>query len=755
VPKVRVYELAREFDLPNKEILDKLTQAGIIVRSHSSSVDEGEARAALKAAFAKKKVMKAPTSAPQEATEAPAKPGVKKMTPPAKAKVSPEKSAKVQPPRVATSPGTKTVPLAPQELPQGEVTRKAAVLDHPEVALPLPSPPPAAKGPDVALAEPQKAEVPGRELPPDEALREVKPPSLITISESVTVKELCDLLNIGPSEVIKKLMKMGIMANINQMIDGEVAKTIASRFGFTVEVAPLEATTEIMEEEAVHLVARSPVVTIMGHVDHGKTSLLDAIRHTNVIASEFGEITQHIGAYEVELDKGRVVFLDTPGHEAFTAMRARGTQVTDIVVLVVAADDGVMPQTIEAINHAKDAKVPIMVAINKIDRPDADSGKVRQQLSDYGLISEEWGGQTIFVEISAKKRTGIENLLEMLLLQAEILELKANPDSRAKGTVVEARLDRGRGPVATVLVQSGTLRVGDAFLAGEYFGRVRAMLDDKGKRVERTGPSKPVEVFGFSGVPTAGEAFLVVPDEKKARMIAISRAQKHREEVIEAKPRITLDDLHRQIEEGAVKELRMIIKGDVQGSVEPLQDSLERIGTAAVKLKVIHSGVGAITESDVALASASNAIILGFNVKPEIKAQKLATQEGVEIRLYNVIYDAINEVKAAMEGLLEPKYVERMLGRAEVRNTFTIARSGAIAGCYILEGKITRDSPARVLRGGQSVYEGKIDSLRRFKDDVREVSAGYECGMSILGFSDIKVGDLIETYALDRVAQKL
>jgi translation initiation factor IF-2 len=579
---------------------------------------------------------------------------------------------------------------------------------------------------------------------------------MIRISESVTVKELSDLSGKSPSEIIKRLMKMGIMANLNQIVDTEAAKEVVSKFGFLVELIPLEGGVPALREEEVALLTpRPPVVTIMGHVDHGKTSLLDAIRHTNVTASEFGEITQHIGAYEVDLDHGKVVFLDTPGHEAFTAMRARGAQVTDIVVLVVAADDGVMPQTVEAINHAKDAQVPILVAINKIDKPSADPGRVKQQLSDCGLVPEEWGGQTIFVEISAKKRIGIENLLEMLLLQAEILELKANPLAPAKGTIIEARLDRGRGPVATVLVQSGTLKVGDAFLAGIHFGKVRAMLNDKGKRVEEAAPSSPVEVFGFSGVPTAGESFSVAPDERKARMIAMARMQKQREETIAAQRRISLEDLHRQIEEGAVKELRIIIKGDVQGTVEPLQDSLERISTDAVKLKVIHGSVGAITESDVALASASNAVILGFNVRTEIKAQKSAAQEGVEIRLYNIIYDAINEVKAAMEGLLEPKYVEKVTGRLEVRNLFPISRYGMIAGSYVLEGRVTRDSAMKILRDGKVIYEGKIDSLRRFKEDVREVSSGYECGVGVVGFSDLRVGDLIETYELEKVAVKL
>jgi translation initiation factor IF-2 len=753
VPKVRVYELAREFDLPNKEILDKLTQAGIIVRSHSSSVDEEEARAALQAAIAKKP--KASTATPRKVTKPISTLGPEKKARPAKGKVPLETGQKTRPKREAVPAGVRVLASAVKELPKKEAPRKPSVAKIGETQ---PLTPPRVK-PAPAIPAEVKSEAKVVELRPPEAAKVARAPSappVIRINESVTVQELAAQLEKSASEVIKKLMKMGIMATINQTIDSEVAKTIGSKFGYTLEVVPLEGGLEVqVEEEKAQLVPRPPVVTIMGHVDHGKTSLLDAIRHTNVIASEHGEITQHIGAYEVELDHGRVVFLDTPGHEAFTAMRARGTQVTDIVVLVVAADDGVMPQTIEAISHAKDAKVPILVAINKIDKPNADAGRVRQQLSDYGLVPEEWGGQTIFVEISAKKRIGIENLLEMLLLQAEILELKVNPNAPAKGTIVEARLDRGRGPVATVLVQNGTLKIGDSFLAGIHFGKVRAMLNDKGKRIEEAGPATPVEVFGFSGVPAAGESFAVVPDEKRARLIALVRMQKQREEAMTAQRRITLEDLSRQIQEGAVKELRMIIKGDVQGSVEPLQDSLERISTAEVKLKVIHSSVGAITESDVALASASNAVILGFNVKPEPKVLKLAAQEGVDIRLYNVIYDAISEVKAAMEGLLEPKYVEKATGRLEVRNLFTVPKYGIVAGSYVLEGKVTRGSSMRVLREGQVIYQGKIDSLRRFKDDVREVTSGYECGVGITGFSNLKVGDQIETYELERVTQRL
>ena len=753
MPKVRVYELARKLDLPNKEILDKLTQAGIIVRSHSSTVDEEEARAALQAVIAKKP--KTSVATPKKAAKPIPAPGPEKKAAPAKGKVALDTGQKSRGKEEKVSAGAGPLPSVVEKLPQKEAPRKPSVAKLPKTR---PSTAPAVK-PTPASPPKVMSEAKVVELRPPKAPKAAGGPAappVIGISESVTVQELATRLEKSPSEVIKKLMKMGIMATINQTIDSEVAKTIGSKFGYTVEVVPLEGGLEAgVEEEKAQLVPRPPVVTIMGHVDHGKTSLLDAIRHTNVIASEHGEITQHIGAYEVELDHGRVVFLDTPGHEAFTAMRARGTQVTDIVVLVVAADDGVMPQTVEALNHAKDAKVPILVAINKIDKPNADVGRVRQQLSDYGLVPEEWGGQTIFVEISAKKRIGIENLLEMVLLQAEILELKANPNASAKGTIIEARLDRGRGPVATVLVQSGTLKIGDSFLAGIHFGKVRAMLNDKGKRIEEAGPSAPVEVFGFSGVPAAGEAFAMVPDEKRARLIATGRMQKQREEAMTAQHRVTLEDLHRQIQEGVVKELRMIIKGDVQGSVEPLQDSLERIGTPEVKLKVIHSSVGAITESDVALASASNAVILGFNVRLEPKAIKLAAQEGVDIRLYDVIYDAINEVKAAMEGLLEPKYVEKGTGRLEVRNLFTVPKYGIIAGSYVLEGKVTRGSAMRVVRDGQVIHQGKIDSLRRFKDDVREVTFGYECGVGVIGFSDLKVGDQIETYELERVTQRL
>ncbi len=563
------------------------------------------------------------------------------------------------------------------------------------------------------------------------------------------------------SDVIKRLIKLGVLVTINTPIDPETIGKVASQFGYTVEKASPE---EMMEEATAEvespdlLKPRAPVVTVMGHVDHGKTSLLDAIRHTNVIATEAGGITQHMGAYEVEVPGhavNRVVFLDTPGHEAFTAMRARGAQATDIVVLVVAADDGVMPQTIEAINHAKDAKVPILVAINKIDRPNADPNRIKQQLTEYGLLSEEWGGETIFVAVSAKRREGIENLLDNLLVLAEIQELKANPHKPARGVVVEAELDKGRGPVATVLVQTGTLKVGDSVVAGLHHGKVRAMLNDKGKKLQEAGPATPVEILGLSGVPLAGDNFAAVGDERKARQIAVARQERHRQEAMVSQPRITLDALHQQIEQGEVKELRMIIKGDVQGSVEPLRESLERLSTERVKVNVIHSSVGAITESDVMLASASNAIIVGFNVRPEPKAQKLAEQEHVDLRLYNIIYEAINQVRSAMEGLLEPQFVERAVGRVEVRQIFNITKVGTIAGSFVLDGKVLRDASVRLVRDGRVVHTGKIGSLRRFKNDVHEVQSGQDCGIGLLNYNDVHPGDVFEVYELEQVASTL
>ena len=573
---------------------------------------------------------------------------------------------------------------------------------------------------------------------------------------------MAEKISATSSDVIKRLIKLGVLVTINSPIDAETIGKVAQQFGYAVEQASPE---EMMEEAATVeteapelLMPRAPVVTVMGHVDHGKTSLLDAIRHTNVIATEAGGITQHMGAYEVEVPGHavkRVVFLDTPGHEAFTAMRARGAQATDIVVLVVAADDGVMPQTIEAINHAKDAKVPILVAINKIDKPNADPNRIKQQLTEYGLVAEEWGGETIFAPVSAKRREGIENLLDNLLVLAEVQEFKANPAKPARGLVVEAELDKGRGPVATILVQTGSLRVGDAVVAGFHHGKVRAMLNDKGKKIQEAGPATPVAILGLSGVPLAGDSFAVVGDERKARQIAVARQERHRQEVMVSQPRITLDALHQQIEQGEVKELRMIIKGDVQGSVEPLRESLERLSTERVKVNVIHSSVGAITETDVMLASASNAIIVGFNVRPEPKAQRLAEQEHVDLRLYAIIYEAINQVRAAMEGLLEPTYVEHAVGRVEVRQVFSVTKVGTIAGSFVVDGKVLGGASVRLLRDGRVVHTGKIGSLRRFKNDVHEVQSGLECGIGLLNYNDVHQGDILEVYELEQVTTTL
>jgi translation initiation factor IF-2 len=583
---------------------------------------------------------------------------------------------------------------------------------------------------------------------------------IIKLSEGLTVKDFAELIGQKTGEVIRKLVEMGTMATINQPMDLAAGVLIAEGYGLKAEVVLGQTEEDMLSEEETQgegdLLPRPPVVTIMGHVDHGKTSLLDAIRSTKVAAGEAGGITQHIGAYTVKVGDRTVTFLDTPGHEAFTAMRARGAKVTDLVVLVVAADDGVMPQTIEAINHARAASVPMIVAINKIDKPEANPERVKNALAEHNLLSEAWGGQTIFVEVSAKKRQNLDSLLEMILLQADVLELKADPNRSAKGIVIEAKMDKGRGPVATVLVQSGTLKVGDAFVTGTFFGRVRALIDDLGKKIQSAGPSQPVEVIGLPGVPQAGDAFVVVREEKMAREIATNRMQKERTAKLAQQRRVTLEDLYHQIKEGTVKELNLILRADVQGSVEALTESLTKLNTSAVKLNVIHTGVGGITETDVLLASASNATIIGFNVRPEVKAASLAEREKVDIRSYNVIYDAISDIRAAMEGLLEPTLKERVTGRCEVRQVFNITKVGAIAGAYVTDGMISRaGSGVRVLRDNVVIYTGKLSSLKRFKDDVREVQAGYECGIGVENFNDIKLGDVIEAFVVDKIAAKL
>lgn len=597
----------------------------------------------------------------------------------------------------------------------------------------------------------KKRALPGKEQKKTEITVPKASKRVIKMSEVISVGDLARIMGVKAGEVIKKLMGLGMMATINQILDVDTATLVASEFDHQVEnvAFDVESALEVehqVEESETSLQPRPPVVTIMGHVDHGKTSLLDAIRSTNVTAQEAGGITQHIGAYHVQVDGRGVTFLDTPGHEAFTAMRARGAKVTDIVVLVVAADDGVMPQTVEAINHARAAEVPIIVAINKIDKPDANMERVKRGLSEHGLMSEEWGGDATFVPVSAKTKEGIPHLLEMLLLQADILELKANPDKLARGTIIEAKLDRGRGPVATVLVQEGTLRVGDSFVCGVFHGRVRAMIDDKGQKIEVAPPSSPVEILGLQGVPQAGDSFVALTDEAKARQVAEYRHGKRRESELVKTSKISLEDLYNQIKAGDVKELRVVLKTDVHGSVEALTEAMNRLSNDEVKLRVIHGSVGGITESDVLLAAASNAIVIGFNVRPEVKGATLAAQEGVDVRLYTVIYEAIADLGAAMEGMLEPTYKEQIHGRVEVREVFNIQGVGTVAGCSVTDGKIQRSSLIRLLRDQVVVHEGKLASIKRFKEDVREVSAGYECGLGIEGFQDIKKGDVIEAY---------
>lgn len=578
----------------------------------------------------------------------------------------------------------------------------------------------------------------------------------LTFKGSLTVSELAKLLGKTPAEIITVLFKRGIMATINNEVDIDVANEMAFEFGYEICMEEEEEVQDIAieEDKEEDLVTRPPIVTVMGHVDHGKTKLLDAIRNANVQAKEAGGITQHIGAYTVKIDGKKITFLDTPGHEAFTSMRARGAQVTDIAILVVAADDGVMPQTIEAINHAKAANVPIIVAVNKMDKPSANPDKVKQELADQGLLVEDWGGEVISVPVSALKNENIDTLLEMILIVAEMEELKANPDRKAVGTVVEGELDKGRGPVATVIVQNGTLKVGDPLVVGSTYGKIRAMIDDKGKNVKKATPSMPVEILGLSDVPNAGDQFVVVGSDKIARSIADKRKARAREDMLKAGQKVSLDDFFKQMQEGAIKDLNVIVKADVQGSVQAVKQSLEKLSHDEVAVRVIHGGAGAITESDVMLAAASNAIIIGFNVRPMPGAKSLAERESVDVRTYRVIYDAIEDIKDAMHGMLEPEFVEEETGKAEIREIYKVSGIGTIAGCYVTDGKIQRNSQIRIVRDGIIVHDGKLASLKRFKDDAKEVASGYECGMSVENFNDLKLGDILEAYVMKEVARK-
>jgi translation initiation factor IF-2 len=688
-------------------------------------------------------------AAPPPAPVAPKKPEPK-IVPfrPAERPASPPPPSRRQPfgpfapPRVTVGPPRPVMPTPP---PRPVVERPKPM--EPAAAAPVA---PADMHPVAdSLAPAAVIPEPRVEAPPLDVKRD-----LVRVPESVTLSELAEKMRRKPSEVIKALLELGVMRMVNDLLDPTEAKLVADKFGFDVEIRSVEGDIVEEEEDPTNLSLRPPVVTVMGHVDHGKTSLLDAIRKSRVAEKEFGGITQHIGAYQVLTKHGKVSFLDTPGHEAFTAMRARGAQATDIVILVVAADDGVMPQTVEAVNHARAANVPIIVAVNKMDKPESDPDRVKRELSNHGLVPEDWGGQTIFVPTSAKKGTGVDQLLEMTALQAEVLELKANANRAARGVIIEGRLDRGRGPVATVLVQNGTLKEGDAVVVGSISGRVRALIDPSGKKVKSAGPSDPVEILGLAGVPLAGDVLVAVSDERKARQIATMRQDKAKLNV-KAATRVTLDSIHRQIQSGEVKELRLVLKADVQGSVEAVTDSLERLSTDEVKLKVIHGSVGAINESDVMLASASNAIVLGFNVKADPKAQQQVQANGVDVRYYNVIYEAINDLKAALAGMLKPEIRETSLGLAQVRQIFNISKLGPICGSFVQEGKIIRGAKVRVRRGADIFGEGLVTSLKRFKDDVREVLTGQDCGIGVDAVPNIMPGDVLEVYQTEEVARTL
>ncbi|MDL1965514.1 MAG: translation initiation factor IF-2 [Candidatus Desulfofervidus auxilii] len=780
--KVKVYQLAKELKISSKELLYRLEDLGIMVKNHMSTLTTDEV-VKIREAFTKtppeakpKKVIirkKTPTTEipdkempvalqiKEEKVEEEIPSVTEEITPVSASKeelaekiqteeVLKEKAKKKKPKEEALDIEEKKRRKKPS-LPRKrhrqvvidifEEEETSPVVYSAEV-IPIPKPKPKKKE--------EKPPLKPVTAPPKPIKRRVE------MGETITVGELARAMGIKAGELIKKLMNLGVMSTINQPLDYDTASLVASEFDYEVKQVGFveEDVLKPIPDKPEDLKPRPPVVTVMGHVDHGKTSLLDAIRHTNVISIETGGITQHIGAYYVNLDKGNVVFLDTPGHEAFTAMRARGAQVTDIVVLVVAADDGVMEQTREAINHAKEAKVPIVVAINKIDKPNANPEKVKRELSKLGLTPEEWGGDTLYAEISAKKRIGIDNLLELILLQAEMLELKANPNKPARGIVIEARLDKGRGPVATVLIKEGTLKIGDFFVCGLHYGKIRAMFNDRGESVRKVGPSLPVEIQGISGVPEAGDSLVVVKDEKIAKEISHYRQQKQREATL-VRAGVSLENLYEKIEEGEIKELKLIIKADVQGSVEALKEALTKLSTQELKINIIHASTGVITESDILLASASHAVIIGFNIRPSAKVMDLAEKEKVDIRYYDVIYQLLDDIQASIKGLLGPEYKEKVIGEAEIRQLFKVPKVGVVAGCYVRKGEIKRSCKVRILRDGVVVYNGQLSSLKRFKEDVKEVGTGYECGMSFENFQDIKVGDIIEAYIVEEVEKTI
>ncbi|MFP4496811.1 MAG: translation initiation factor IF-2 [Vulcanimicrobiota bacterium] len=750
--KIRVYELSKKVGLSNKELIDHLkNELDVDVKSHSSSVEESVAQEVLKAfkvdenekSKGKKEEKPSRTKKTAEAAEkAPEKPSKRKGT--ATRESTGESQAgsrkgKGRRNRRSKDNGPATATIH-ERLKKSDESSKP-VLQTKTFPRPM---------------ERGRRGRRDRKSRPPEVTKKESQQKWMTLPETLTVSELAEKLGVSASELIKLLMKQGLMANINQVLDFENAAQIVKKFGFKVELEKEEKPILPQEkDEEEDLVTRPPVVTVLGHVDHGKTSLLDAIRNTKVAAGESGGITQKIGAYTVKKDGREIVFVDTPGHEAFTAMRARGAQVTDVAILVVAADDGVMPQTIEAIDHARAARVPIIVAINKIDKNNANPERVKQQLAEHDLIPEDWGGDTVTVPVSAHTKDGIDELLEMITLVAEMQELKGNPDRNAIGSVIESSLDKGFGPVATVIIQNGTLKVGDPVVVGNEYGKIRFMINDKGKRVKAVGPSYPVEVTGLSGIPSAGDRLMVLEEEKDAKTISDERKLEHRTDRLQSDARVSLDDLFSQMKKGEIKDLNIIIKTDSNGSLEALKHSLTKLAHEEVRINVIHGGVGAITESDVVLAAASNAIIIGFNVRPDAKAKRKAVQEQIDVRLYRVIYHIIEDIKDAMSGLLEPEYEEVFLGRAEVRAIFKISRIGVIAGSYVQEGKLVRNASVRVIRDNVVIYEDKIDTLQRFKDQVTEVSAGYECGIHISKFPGIQPGDILEAYTLKEVKREL
>lgn len=751
--KMRIYELAKQLGVANKELMEKMKSVGMEANSHMSMIEESDADKIRKLYQPAQKAEEPKKEAPKQEAKEQHKGNQQKDAPKQDNRNKGENKKAQDGKNPQNNNQNKNNQNknqnnnAQNNQNQGKKDKKGkGKKDQKPRENPL----------ERRRREMEEEAALMAELEALEAAEKAAEPVIKSIPASISVKELAEVLGKKGSDLVMALMKKGQMLNINATLDFDTAAAIAEDYNVILEQEEekdiLETVFAEEEDDEKDLKERPPVVVVMGHVDHGKTSLLDAIRHSNVTKGEAGGITQHIGAYTVQIDGKPITFLDTPGHEAFTAMRMRGAQITDIAILVVAADDGVMPQTVEAINHAKAAGVEIIVAINKMDKPSANPDRVKQELVEYGLVAEDWGGQTICVPVSAVTKEGLDSLLEMIILVAEMKELKANPNKHARGAIVEAQLDKGRGPVATVLVQNGTLQVGDPIVAGAAYGKIRAMTDDKGRRVKKAGPSTPVEILGLSEVPSAGDSFYVAENDKQARQVAESIIAKNRENMIKETPqKVSLDDLFSQIQSGNMKELNIVVKADVQGSVEAVRQSLERLSNEEVRVRIIHGGVGAITESDVMLASASNAIIIGFNVRPEPAAKAFADEEKVDVRLYRVIYNAIEDITAAMKGLLDPVFEEQVLGHAEVRQLFKASGVGTIAGSYVKDGKFVRNCQVRIIRDGIVVYEGDLESLKRFKDDVKEVAAGYECGLVFKKFNDVKEGDWIEAYTMVEV----